>query len=91
MRSLLLQPCCIVFLLAIAGTGAAAGSYLEVSYPASAQPGELQLSVTYMLEGRLEAFSDQELRDACLLFVNSTRAGAAGHMTAPLRPPRDLG
>jgi poly(3-hydroxybutyrate) depolymerase len=49
MRSLLLQPCCIVFLLSIAGTAAAAGSYLEVSYPPSTQPGELQLGVTYTL------------------------------------------
>lgn len=32
----------------------------------------------YMLEGRIEAFSDQELRDACLLFVDSTRADGAG-------------
>ncbi len=78
MRSLLLQPCCIVFLLAIAGTAAAAGSYMEVGYPASAQPGELQLGVTYMLEGRLEAFSGRDLRDACLLFVNSARADGAG-------------
>jgi hypothetical protein len=182
MRSLLLQPCCIVFLLAIAGTAAAAGNYLEVSYPPSTQPGELQLGVTYtlwipdgvttfrgiivhqhgcgsgackggetaaydlhwqalakkwecallgpsyhqddkqirwleakskemirasrrtmksgiaafppqagsgyeafwlrdyayMLEGCPEAFSDRELRDACLLFVNSARADGAG-------------
>ena len=51
---------------------------MEVGYPASAQPGELQLGVTYMLEGRLEAFSGRELRDACLLFVNSARADGAG-------------
>jgi len=32
----------------------------------------------YMLEGCPEAFSDQELRDACLLFVSSMRADGAG-------------
>lgn len=32
----------------------------------------------YMLEGCAEAFSDRELRDACLLFVGSIRADGAG-------------
>lgn len=32
----------------------------------------------YMLEGCPEAFSERELRDACLLFVNSLRADGAG-------------
>jgi sucrose-6-phosphate hydrolase SacC (GH32 family) len=32
----------------------------------------------YMLEGCPEAFSNQELRDACLLFVSSVRADGAG-------------
>ena len=32
----------------------------------------------YMLEGCAEAFSDRELRDACLLFVNSIAADGAG-------------
>ena len=32
----------------------------------------------YMLEGCAEAFSDRELRDACLLFVNSIGADGAG-------------
>ena len=32
----------------------------------------------YMLEGCPEAFTDQELREACLLFVNSTRADGSG-------------
>ncbi len=32
----------------------------------------------YMLEGFPEAFTDQELRAACLLFVNSLRADGSG-------------
>ena len=32
----------------------------------------------YMLEGCPEAFTDQELREACLLFVNSIRADGSG-------------
>lgn len=32
----------------------------------------------YMLEGCADAFSEQELRDACLLFVNSLAADGAG-------------
>lgn len=35
--------------LACAGVVSAAGRYLEISYPPSAQPGELQLGVTYTI------------------------------------------
>ena len=35
--------------VALASTATAAGKYLEVSYPPSAQPGELQLGVTYTI------------------------------------------
>jgi len=38
-----------VLALAIAGPAPAAGRYLEVTYPPSTQPGELQLGVTYTL------------------------------------------
>ena len=41
----LLPPCCL-FLLVLAGSSPAAGRYLEVSYPASAEKGELQMGVT---------------------------------------------
>jgi hypothetical protein len=44
----LLPPCCL-FLLVLAGSSPAAGRYLEVSYPASAEKGELPMGVTYVL------------------------------------------
>ena len=50
MRSLLLGLICgVVVLIAAADLADAAGRYLEVSYPPSAQSGELQLGVTYTL------------------------------------------
>ncbi|MCY2994655.1 MAG: hypothetical protein NTY19_43360 [Planctomycetota bacterium] len=47
MRSFLLGHVLGLVLLAVSTTARAAGSYLEVSYPASAQPRELQIGVTY--------------------------------------------
>lgn len=47
MRSTLLRSTCTTVLLFIASVANAAGRYLEISYPPSAQHGELQLGVTY--------------------------------------------
>ncbi len=44
-----LAPVVGALVLTIAGAATAAGTYLEVSYPASTSPGELQLGVTYTL------------------------------------------
>ena len=49
MRSFLFTCICMVLVLCVAGMAVAAGVYHEVSYPASAQPGELQMGVTYTL------------------------------------------
>ena len=49
MQPFLLRHVCGLVLLAVATTASAAGRYLEVNYPASTQPGELQLGVTYTL------------------------------------------
>ncbi len=49
MRSPLLRHTCTTVLLFLASVATAAGKYLEVSYPPSTQPGELQLGVTYTL------------------------------------------
>ena len=49
MRSSWFGSVCTILLLSIAGVATAAGRYLEVSYPPSTQPGELQLGVTYTL------------------------------------------
>jgi hypothetical protein len=49
MRALLLGHLAATIFLACAGSAAAAGRYLEVSYPPSTRPGELQLGVTYTL------------------------------------------
>ena len=49
MRSFLLGPVCGMALLSVATMATAAGHYLEVSYPPSTQPGELQMGVTYTL------------------------------------------
>jgi hypothetical protein len=48
MRSVLLGCVCGVVWLAVPGMADADGSYLAVSYPASTEPGELQLGVTYI-------------------------------------------
>jgi poly(3-hydroxybutyrate) depolymerase len=49
MRSHRLAPVAGLLVLFFSGTAAAAGKYLEVSYPASEQAGELQMGVTYTL------------------------------------------
>jgi hypothetical protein len=49
MRVCLFGQVCGILLLIVAETANAAGRYLEVSYPPSAQPGELRLGVNYTL------------------------------------------
>ena len=49
MQSPLLRFICTTLVLFLASVANAAGRYLEVSYPPSTQPGELQLGVAYTL------------------------------------------
>jgi len=49
MRPFILAHLAGVLALVISGPASAAGRYLEVTYPPSTQPGELQLGVTYTL------------------------------------------
>lgn len=49
MRSNLVGHFFVLLSLSTAGVANAAGRYLEVSYPASTEPGELQMGVTYTL------------------------------------------
>lgn len=49
MRSFLYGFACTTLLLSVANVTTAAGTYLEVHYPPSTHPGELQMGVTYTL------------------------------------------
>jgi len=49
MRSALTGFVCTLLAMSLSRAAIAAGSYREVAYPASMQPGELQLGVTYTL------------------------------------------
>ena len=49
MRASLVSVAGVLMLLMVGGMANAAGTYLEVSYPASAEAGQLQLGVTYTL------------------------------------------
>lgn len=49
MRSFFLKHVYTILVLSAATMASAAGSYLEVSYPAATQPDELQMGVTYTL------------------------------------------